>query len=81
MEKVEITIVDAIAEMKEDQRQNSHDRRRSSSENDSKDPTPRKVPLLSDDVYMEKPIEESRDDHDEDGEGRQAEEESRRRER
>ncbi|XGW28605.1 hypothetical protein V3C99_008406 [Haemonchus contortus] len=70
MEKVEKTIVDAMAKMKEDQPRNSHDKRRRSSENDSRYPTPRKVQLLSDDDYVEKPIEENRDDHDEDDERR-----------
>nr|CDJ93051.1 unnamed protein product [Haemonchus contortus] len=40
MEKVEKTIVDAIAKMKENQPRNSHDKRRRSSENDPRDPTP-----------------------------------------
>ncbi|VDO34534.1 unnamed protein product [Haemonchus placei] len=81
MEKIEKTDVVAIAKMEEDQPRNSHDKRRRSSENDSRDPTPRKVQLLSDDDYMEKLIEENRDDHDEDDERSHAKEESRRRER
>ncbi|XGW23117.1 hypothetical protein V3C99_005396, partial [Haemonchus contortus] len=81
MEKVEKTIVDAIAKMKENQPRNSHEKRRRSSENDPRDPTPRKVQLLSDDDYMEKLIEENHDDLDEYDERRQKEEESRRRER
>nr|CDJ81940.1 unnamed protein product [Haemonchus contortus] len=78
--RVEKTIVDATAKMKEDQPRNSHDKRRGSSDNDPRYPTPRKVQLLSDDDYMEEPIEENRDDHDEDDKRRQAEEESLRRE-
>ncbi|XGW16206.1 hypothetical protein V3C99_001565 [Haemonchus contortus] len=81
MEKVEKTIVDATAKMKEDQPRNCHDKRRRSSENDSSDPTQHKVQLLSDDDYMKTLIEENRDDHDEDDERRQAEEERWRRER
>uniref|UniRef100_A0A7I4YMU5 Ovule protein n=1 Tax=Haemonchus contortus TaxID=6289 RepID=A0A7I4YMU5_HAECO len=67
---VEKAIVDAIAKMKEDQPRNSHDKRQCSCEN-SRDPTPCKVQLLSDDDYVERLIKENHHDHHEDDERRQ----------
>ncbi|XGW03702.1 hypothetical protein V3C99_015124 [Haemonchus contortus] len=65
MEKLEKTIVDATAKMKENQLRNNHDKRLRSFENELRNPTPRRVQLPSDDDYMEKLIEENHDDPDE----------------